>query len=186
MCSVMPDSLQAHELQPPRLLCPWNSPGKSTGVGCHFLLQRIFPTQRLNLCLPRLLCLLYLLYITGGFFTQSDYNTASSTKIRSKCTVFCMQAEAIVHTCTFIQHISKIGARFMIFPIVTFINVSVAHIFKNLNKGSGFNFVLKTKEVMGEWLQSYKNTYQDKKDKRRTYQWLGFLSSYLPICLTPS
>ena len=30
------------------LLHPWNFPGKSTGVGCHFLLQRIFPTQGLN------------------------------------------------------------------------------------------------------------------------------------------
>ena len=28
---------------------PWNFPGKSTGVGCHFLLQGIFPTQGLNL-----------------------------------------------------------------------------------------------------------------------------------------
>ena len=28
-----------------RLLCPWDSPGKNTGVGCHLLLQRIFPTQ---------------------------------------------------------------------------------------------------------------------------------------------
>ena len=27
---------------------PWDSPGKSTGVGCHFLLQRIFPTQGSN------------------------------------------------------------------------------------------------------------------------------------------
>ena len=32
-------------LQPSRLLCPWTSPGKNTGVGCHFLLQGIFPTQ---------------------------------------------------------------------------------------------------------------------------------------------
>ena len=31
-----------------RLLCPWDSPGKSTGVGCHFHLQGIFPTQRSN------------------------------------------------------------------------------------------------------------------------------------------
>ena len=30
------------------LLCPWDSPGKSSGVGCHFLLQRIFLTQGLN------------------------------------------------------------------------------------------------------------------------------------------
>ena len=28
--------------------CPWNSPGKNTGVGCHSLLQGIFPTQGLN------------------------------------------------------------------------------------------------------------------------------------------
>ena len=39
-----------------RLLCPWNSPGKNTRVGCHFLLQGIFPTQGLN---PHLLHLLH-------------------------------------------------------------------------------------------------------------------------------
>ena len=32
-----------------RLLCPWDSPGKDTGVGCHALLQGIFPTQGSNL-----------------------------------------------------------------------------------------------------------------------------------------
>ena len=37
-------------------LCPWYSPGKNTGVGCHFLLQGIFLTQGLN---PRLLHLLH-------------------------------------------------------------------------------------------------------------------------------
>ena len=39
-----------------KLLCSWNSPGKNTGVGCHFLLQGIFLTQGSN---PRLLRLLY-------------------------------------------------------------------------------------------------------------------------------
>ena len=34
-----------------RLLCPWDSPGRNAGVGCHSLLQGIFPTQWLNLCL---------------------------------------------------------------------------------------------------------------------------------------
>ena len=38
-----------HGLQPTRLLCPWDSPGKNTGVGCHSLLQGIFPSQWLNL-----------------------------------------------------------------------------------------------------------------------------------------
>ena len=35
-------------MQPARLHCPWNSPGKNTGVGCHFLLQRMFLTQGSN------------------------------------------------------------------------------------------------------------------------------------------
>ena len=46
--SVMSDSLQPHGLQPTRLLRPQDFPGKSTGVGCHFLLQMIFPTQGSN------------------------------------------------------------------------------------------------------------------------------------------
>ena len=33
---------------PTRLLCPWDFPGKNAGVGCHFLLQEILPTQGLN------------------------------------------------------------------------------------------------------------------------------------------
>ena len=44
----MSGSLWPHGLYPTRLLRPWKFPGKSTGVGCHFLLQGIFPTQGLN------------------------------------------------------------------------------------------------------------------------------------------
>ena len=47
--SVMSDSIQSHGLQPTKLLCPWDFPGKNTGVGCHFLLQGIFPIQWSNL-----------------------------------------------------------------------------------------------------------------------------------------
>ena len=36
-------------VQPTRLLPPWDSPGKSTGVGCCFLLHGIFPTHGSNL-----------------------------------------------------------------------------------------------------------------------------------------
>ena len=43
-----PTLLQVHGLKPIRLFCPWDFPGKNTGVGCHFLLQGIFPTQGLN------------------------------------------------------------------------------------------------------------------------------------------
>ena len=45
-------TLQLHR----RFLCPWDSPVKNTGGGCHFLLQGILPTQASN---PRLLHLLY-------------------------------------------------------------------------------------------------------------------------------
>ena len=35
----MSDSVQLHRWQPTRLPHPWDSPGKNTGEGCHFLLQ---------------------------------------------------------------------------------------------------------------------------------------------------
>ena len=55
VASVMSDSLQIHGPEPTRLLCPWDSPGKNTGVGGHAFLQGIFPTQGLNLHLLSLL-----------------------------------------------------------------------------------------------------------------------------------
>ena len=47
--SVVSDFLRPHGLQPTRLLCPWNFPGKNTGVGCLFLFHGIFLTQGSNL-----------------------------------------------------------------------------------------------------------------------------------------
>ena len=59
--SVTPDSLQPHGLQPAGLPCPWDSPGKITGLGSHALLQGIFPTQELNPCPLHCGWILYLL-----------------------------------------------------------------------------------------------------------------------------
>ena len=42
-------TLWRHGLQPARLLWPWDSPGKNTGVDCHSLLRRVFLTQGSNL-----------------------------------------------------------------------------------------------------------------------------------------
>ena len=53
--SVVSYALWPHGLQPTRFLCLWDFPGKNTGVGCHFLLQGIFPTQGWSPCLPCLL-----------------------------------------------------------------------------------------------------------------------------------
>ena len=60
-CSVVSDSLRA----PTRLVSLWNSPGKNTGVGCHFLLLGIFPTLGPN---PGLHCswILYCLSHQGS------------------------------------------------------------------------------------------------------------------------
>ena len=60
-CSVVSDFLQPHGLQPTRFLCPWDYPGKSTGIGCHFLLQGIFLTQECN----------RISSLAGRFFTTS-------------------------------------------------------------------------------------------------------------------
>ena len=43
--SVMSDSLWSYGLEPTRLLCPWDSPGKNTGVDCHALFQGILHWQ---------------------------------------------------------------------------------------------------------------------------------------------
>ena len=49
--SVMSNCLWPHGMHPTRPFCPWDFPGKNTGVGCHFLLQGIFLTQGSNSCL---------------------------------------------------------------------------------------------------------------------------------------
>ena len=67
LCSVPSDSVQPHGLQPARLLCPWDSPGKNTGVDCHALLQGIFLTQGLN---PHLL---HLLHYRQSLYSLNDY-----------------------------------------------------------------------------------------------------------------
>ena len=63
-CSVAINrvSLQAYGLSPIRLLCSEDSEGKNVGVGCHALIQGIFPTQRSNLHLLHLLHCRWILY----------------------------------------------------------------------------------------------------------------------------
>ena len=56
VASVVSDYLQPYGLQPARLLCSWDSPGKNYRSGLPCLLQGVFPTQGWN---PPLLCLLH-------------------------------------------------------------------------------------------------------------------------------
>ena len=64
--------LRPSGLQPARYLCPLDSPGKNTGVGCHFLFQGIFPTQELNLGLLHWRQILYSLSYKGSPAGQAD------------------------------------------------------------------------------------------------------------------
>ena len=68
--SFVSDSSQPHGLYPTSLLYPWDSPGKNTGVGCHALLQGIFPTQGSNLGLPYCRQILYHLSYEGSHSTH--------------------------------------------------------------------------------------------------------------------
>ena len=79
--SVISDSLWPHGLYPARFLCPWNSPGKNTEVGCHSILQGVFPTQGWNPGLPHCRRILYHLSHQGrpkwwtgmGEFNSDDH-----------------------------------------------------------------------------------------------------------------
>ena len=104
------------ECSPARLLCPWDSPGKNTGVGCHALLQGVFPTQGSN---PSALCLLYqhvaslpLEYLgSTGYYTENfvtTYNGKESEKEDisvnpNESTVPCAVQEILVGYCVFLE-----------------------------------------------------------------------------------
>ena len=68
----MSDCLQLQGLGSARLLCPWDSPGKNTGVGCHSLFQGIFLTQESNAGLLNCRQILYCLSYQGSPFMRMD------------------------------------------------------------------------------------------------------------------
>ena len=71
-CSVVSESLRSHGLQRTRFLCPWDFPGKNTGVGSLSLLQGIFPTQGLNPGLPYCRQILYRLITREALMINSN------------------------------------------------------------------------------------------------------------------
>ena len=81
--SVTSDSLWHHGLKPIRLLHPWDFPGKNTGVGCHFLLQGIFPTQGLNPGLDAL--------------PSEPLGTKEEMKVTQSCPTLCDPMDYSIH-----------------------------------------------------------------------------------------
>ena len=108
--SVMSDSLLPYELKPTRLLCPWNSPGKNTGVGCHFLLWGIFPTQESNLCL------LHLLHWEAGSFYHWDTQEAQSVSCYIELFWVIFNSDLCVHCCSVVIITTEIICTVWMFP----------------------------------------------------------------------
>ena len=86
-CVFMSDSCDPmYCSQPTSLLCLWDFPNKNTGVGYHFLLQRIFPTQKSNQKSPALI---------GGFFTTEphgkpcDSASVQFSSVAQSCLTLC-------------------------------------------------------------------------------------------------
>ena len=110
----MSDSLWPHGLYPTRILCPWDFPGKKTGVDCHFLLHRLFLMQGSNLVSPAL---------ASGFFTTSvrvdnkcTFNWVETVKLFSKVALtFCIPSQQCIT-------ITKLVSRFVFWFYFTFIS----------------------------------------------------------------
>ena len=94
-------SLWRHGLQPTRLQCPWDFPGKNTGLGCHFLLQGIFPTQGSN---PGLLYLLHWqadslpLAPPGKPYNQLHGTYFQDCSVTKSCPTLCHPMNCMQHT----------------------------------------------------------------------------------------
>jgi len=78
--SIKSNSLRPHGLLPIRLLCLWDYPGNNTGVGCHFLLQGIFPIQGSNSSLVHCRQIVYRLS-QGTSLSQWCHSTISSSVV---------------------------------------------------------------------------------------------------------
>ena len=100
----MSDSSQPHGLQPTRLLCPWDFPGKSTGVGRHCLLHSVA-----HLYINKLLCIyIYRFYhekvvkiLDKFYFTYLFYFIFFYFTILYW---FCHTSICICHRCTCVPH----------------------------------------------------------------------------------
>ena len=84
----MSDSVRPRRWKPTRLLCPWDSPGKNTGVGSFSLLQGIFPTQGLNPGFPHCRQILYQLSYQGSLVEKQPAAAAAAKSLQSCPTLY--------------------------------------------------------------------------------------------------
>ena len=97
--SVMSNSLWPRGLETSRLLCLWNSLGKNTGVGCHALLQGIFPTLRSNsgpLHCTQILC--HLSHQGSPVRSSKGLGYWDHSKFTSSICVSCLESVIVTHS----------------------------------------------------------------------------------------
>ena len=102
---VMSDLLQPRGLQPTKLLCPWDSLGKNTGVGCHFLLRGIFPTEGLKAHL------LHILHWQAYSLPLSHLGNPNRWPSRPKGNIKWIQCWVNFKSCTWLQNIVRLDEK---------------------------------------------------------------------------
>ena len=95
---------------------PWDSPGKNTGLGCHFFLQSIFPTQGSNLGLP--LCRQALYHLSHqGSSQNSTWHLVNSKQMLAINTMgFQYSFKVQLYTMENIQTSHQLGSFFLVSP----------------------------------------------------------------------
>ena len=102
--------LRPHGLQAARLYCSWDSPGKKTGVGCHALLQGIFPAQGSKPGLPHCRQILYPLSSPGK---PMNTGVGSLSLLQG---IFPIQesSQGLLHCSWILYQLSNQGSPFMV------------------------------------------------------------------------
>ena len=100
------DYLQPHGLEPTSLLCPWNSPGRNTGVGCHSLLQYICVYIYMHVYM----CVYIYTYIYIHIYTHVYIHIYTYTYIHihiyiHMCACICIYVCTYKCMCVYTQHI---------------------------------------------------------------------------------
>ena len=153
--SVMSNSLQPHRLQPSRLLCPWDSPGKNTRVSSHALLQGISPTPGLS---PGLLhCRQILCHLShrGRYLLQLGYiSEAGSHALLQGISPTPELSPGLLHCRQILCHLSHRGRQdtsysLVIFPlsvVLTYIKLDfwIRYIFCGFSLSVVYNFQIIT------------------------------------------
>ena len=116
-CSVVSDSLLPHGYSPPSSCVHGDSPGKNTGVDCHALLQRIFPTQGSNPGLPHCRRILYCVSDQGSH-GSSIFNILRKLTIILNSDSTNLYSQSYLHEISFSAHPCQY-LLFVVFWIIT-------------------------------------------------------------------